>query len=134
MIGKAKWFSPRKYGGWGLVPNCYQGWLYIFIATLPFIIIEYLPLAQNLKNIFIYSWLAIFIIDLISILLHLKKDEREASHEAIADRNALWAILFVLIIATIYQSVLGQIDIFIIISLIVGTIIKAITHFLLRHR
>lgn len=134
MIGKAKWFSPRKYGGWGLVPNCYQGWLYIFIAALPIIIVKYLPLAQNLKDIFTYSWLAIFIFDLITIIIHLPKDEREASHEAIADRNALWAILLVLIVATVYQSTQGEVDIFIIISLLVGTIVKAITHFFLRHR
>jgi len=134
MIGKANWFSPRKYGGWGLTPNCRQGWLYILFAALPVILITYLPLSLVLKNIIIYSWTALFVLDLIDILLHLKKDEREALHEAIADRNALWVILLVLAIALIYQTYTQSVDYFIIAALGIGTIIKALTHLHLRHR
>lgn len=123
MIAKSSWFSIRKFGGWGLTPNCWQGWVYIIIFILPLIFIK--------NQIFIYSWTALLVIDLFDVFLHLKKDERETLHEAIAERNALWIIILVLIIGCLVRQ---TIDPVIIIALAGGTIAKAVTYFYLRDK
>ncbi len=123
MIAKASWFSIRKWGGWGLTPNCWQGWLYIAVLILPLIFI---------KNIyFVYSWVAIFIIDILYIFLTLKKDEREVLHEALAERNALWMMILILVVGSIIKQTLDPI---ILVALLGATIVKAITHWYLRDK
>ena len=134
MIAKASWFSPRKYSGWGLTPNCWQGWLYIVIATLPFIFIPNLPIDSNIRMYLTYFWGALFFFDLIQVFLHIKKDERETLHEALAERNALWTIVTVLTLTFIYQSSINQPDYFILIAILASLIVKSLTHYLLRHR
>lgn len=123
MIAKSSWFSIRKFGGWGLTPNTWQGWVYLIIFILPLIFFK--------NQVFIYSWTAILVIDLFDVFLHLKKDERETLHEAIAERNALWIIILVLIVGCLVRQ---SIDPIILISLAAGTITKAITHFYLRDK
>ena len=67
-------------------------------------------------------------------MFRLKKDEREKLHEAVAERNALWGIMIILIIGVLYQiisSALNQrleVDWFIIIALFIGLIIKTISN------
>lgn len=97
MIGKSKWFNLRKYSGWGLTPNCWEGWAYIFAFIIPITIISNLNIDSNFKNIFSISIIAILLIDTLHMMSQIKKDERERLHEAIADRNALWFLLFGLI-------------------------------------
>jgi hypothetical protein len=123
MIAKSSWFSIRKYSGWGLTPNCWQGWLYLLIAILPVIFIK--------NQIFIYSWMALFIVDILDVFLHLKKDERDLLHEALAERNALWIMILILIIGSFIKQTLDPV---IIAALIGGTITKAVTHWHLREK
>lgn len=131
MIGNPKWFNVRKYTGWGLTPNCWQGWAYVFIFILPLTFLNSISVDQNIKNIFIVLWTGLFLIDIIHIMSQIKKDERERLHEAIADRNALWFIIFVLLIdAFIKQTV----DPIFFIAIIGAMIIKAATHFYLRDK
>ena len=131
MIGNPKWFNLRKYTGWGLTPNCWQGWLYVAIFIIPFIIFDSVSLNQNFKNIFTPIWIAVFLIDIFHIMTQIKKDERERLHEAIADRNALWFIMFALIIWVITKQIFDPIFF---IAIIGAMLVKAGTQFYLRDK
>lgn len=131
MIGNPKWFSLRKYTGWGLTPNCWQGWFYILFFILPIVLINYLPIEQNIKSIFSIVVTAIIIADIVHIMSQIKKDERERLHEAIADRNALWFIIFVFLASVFIRQTLDPI---IIIVLVGATLVKALTWFYLRDK
>jgi len=43
MIGKPEWFKRRKYGGWGIFPKTWQGWVYIAAIIIPFMVFNALP-------------------------------------------------------------------------------------------
>jgi len=131
MIGNPKWFSLRKYTGWGLTPITWQGWLYIAIFIVPIAIINSIPIDQNIKNIFSIIWAALLVIDMIHIMSQIKQDERERLHEAISDRNALWFMMFVLIGWVIFKQDLNPIFF---IALIGATLVKAATNFYLRDK
>lgn len=135
MIGKSEWFKMRKFGGWGVTPKTWQGWVYIVAIILPMLIFQALPFWDEKTRIVVtIIWLSIIIIDLITIMLTLKKDERETKHDIISDRNALWFILIVLLAALLYDIVnagMSQEFIipnpFVIAALLGGAIIKTIT-------
>ena len=131
MIGNPKWFNVRKYTGWGLTPNCWQGWLYIAAFVAPIAIISSIPIDQNIKNIFTIAITAFLIIDVVHIMSQIKKDEREKLHEAIADRNALWFMIFILLIGAFIKQIIDPI---IIIAIIGATVIKSVTNFYLRDK
>jgi hypothetical protein len=131
MIANPKWFNVRKYSGWGLTPNCWQGWAYIIAFITPVIIINSLSLDQNLKNILSFILMVILVIDVLHIMTQIKKDERERLHEAIADRNALWFLLFGLIAWAFYQQNFDPI----LVGILLGaTAIKALTQIYLRDK
>jgi len=123
MIAKSSWFSVRKYGGWGLTPNCWQGWLYLIIAILPVALIK--------NNYFIAAWSSLLILDFLHVFFTLKKDERETIHEAISDRNALWFMILVLLVGSFIKQVVDPV---IIVALLGATVVKAITSFYLRDK
>jgi hypothetical protein len=72
------------------------------------------------------------------VMWKLKKDEREKIHEAIAERNAAWEMMFVLVIGLFidltYSALQQKIyaDPFIIAALIVGVTIKSMTNYKLE--
>jgi len=134
MIAKSTWFRMRKYGGWGLTPATWQGWLYLLIIILPVFLIKNLNLAVSTKNLIMFGWVGFFSLDFISILLTLKKDEREKIHEAIAERNAMWFIITALVADLAYQSITGIVDPVILITLLGAMIIKSATHLYLRNK
>ncbi|HOZ81239.1 MAG TPA: hypothetical protein PK370_03405 [Candidatus Woesebacteria bacterium] len=123
MLAKTSWFSIRKYGGWGLTPNCYQGWLYVILVILPYFFIK--------NNYFITAWSILIFVDFITIFLTLKKDERESLHESIADRNALWMMILVLVAGSIVTQTANPI---ILAALIAGAVVKTITSFYLKDK
>ncbi|HPJ17422.1 MAG TPA: hypothetical protein PK639_04345 [Candidatus Woesebacteria bacterium] len=123
MLAKTSWFSIRKYGGWGLTPNCYQGWLYVILVILPYFFIK--------NNYFITAWSILIFVDFITIFLTLKKDERESLHESIADRNALWMMILVLVAGSIVTQTANPI---ILTALIAGAVVKTITSFYLKDK
>lgn len=131
MIANPKWFSPRKYTGWGLTPNCWQGWVYTLSFVLLVSLISYLPINQVLKNIIIGLIVGIFIIDVFHIMFLQQKDERERLHEALADRNAL---LFMLAALIVYFFVKQIFDPWLLVTLLGATLVKALTHFYLRDK
>ena len=131
MIGNSKWFYVRKYTGWGLTPNCWQGWLYVIIFIIPIAIIDSISLDPHFKSIFIGAWTVLLLIDVFHMMTQIKKDERERLHEAIADRNALWFMIFVLII---YAFIKQSLDPVFLVALLGSTAIKALTQIYLRDK
>lgn len=135
MLGKPEWFARRKYSGWGFSPKTWQGWVYILAIIAPILIVTSLPISGRAQTIFMIVWAVIFAIDFIDIILHLEKDERERIHEAIAERNALWAIITVLAFGLAYQAASGiaaygalKVDPVILIALGAGLIVKIVSN------
>ena len=72
MIGKAEWFKRRKYGGWGITPKTWQGWLYIAVMLVPFMIFQSLPFwDEKTRMVITFGWIAILVIDVFDIMFHL---------------------------------------------------------------
>lgn len=112
-ILKPEWFIRRKYSGWGITPVSWQGWVFIIALALPLVLI-----APNMANnlsitsipfIIFSAYLSFIIFVVFYIMTKIKIDERERVHEAISDRNALWAMLFVIIIGLLAESVSPEI-------------------------
>lgn len=139
MIGKAEWFKRRKWLGWGLMPATWQGWVYTLVLVLPIILVTYLPnISEKTRVVSLFIWAIIFSLDLIHIMVTINKDEREKMHEAIAERNALWTVIFVLAFGVAYETSKSliatgsvQIDPLIIIAIVLGLVVKASTNFYL---
>ncbi|HIH09414.1 MAG TPA: hypothetical protein HA254_01975 [Candidatus Diapherotrites archaeon] len=139
MIGKAEWFHSRKYTGWGLSPKGWQGWAYPIAMALP-------PLAfsalyggpAEIRMAVIGLWVVILALDTIDIMANLKKDEREAAHEAIAEGNVAWFMVVVLAIGVAFEvassAVRGalSVDPFLLIALLGAVIVKAATNIFLE--
>lgn len=141
MLGKPSWFMRRKYTGWGFTPRTWQGWVYILVMILPFIIITEIGNLGKTGLIIMIVWAIIFAFDFIHILLNLKMDEREKIHEAIAERNALWIIILVLVAGLGYQTAVGvatnntfMVDPVILAALVAGTIAKIISNIYLDRK
>lgn len=136
MIGKPEWFKRRKYGGWGIAPKTWQGWVYIAAVIVPFAVFNALPFwSEKTRIIITLAWLALLTIDVAHIMIKMKKDERERLHEAIAERNAVWAMMGILVIGVGFQiaraSVLqnfSSVDWFLVAALFAGLIAKSITN------
>jgi len=99
MLGKPQWFQRRKYLGWGIYPKTYQGWVYLVAILVLFGLIQIMPGMSKDSRLVTMSILGVILfLDVIHIMLHLPRDERERFHEAVAERNALWIILLVLVV------------------------------------
>lgn len=135
MIGKPDWFKRRKYGGWGLYPAKWQGWVYIAAFVLFIFIFQSIPYWNVTTRIIVTcAFVLILLIDTIDIMFRLKKDEREKIHEAIAERNAMWIMVFVLAFGLAYQIAQSAVqqklefDWVIVIALVLALIVKAATN------
>jgi hypothetical protein len=140
MIGKKEWFTTRKYTGWGLTPTCWQGWAYIAAIAAPMVVLQYLTIEDNIKTGLMMVWAIIFSIDVIDLMIKIKRDERDTIHEALAERNAMWFMIAALVTGLAYQAASGvikqsiNIDPVIMIALLGATVVKAITHWTLRNK
>ena len=141
MIGKPEWFTRRKYGGWGIMPKTWQGWVYVAVIIIPFSVFNVLPFwSVKVRMIVTLAWALFLLIDVTHIMINMPKDEREKKHEAIAERNALWIVLLVLIVGIGYQIARTaitrtmQVDYFIIAAVFAGLITKGITNIYLDKR
>jgi len=104
MIGKPQWFTRRKYLGWGIQPKTWQGWVYLVGICVPVFLIQFIPqIDENMKNVFLMAWALVILVDIVDIMARMHTDEREKVHEAFAERNALWAILAVLVMGFAFQ-------------------------------
>ena len=139
MIGKPQWFVRRKYSGWGVNPKTWQGWVYIAVVILPFVIFQAVPFWNTTVRVVIsVIWFLVLAIDMAHIMSQMKRDERERIHEAIAERNAIWIMIVILSIGIAYQvasSAVTQtvkVDPFLIAALIFGFVVKAISNIYLE--
>lgn len=104
MIGKPEWFKRRKYTGWGIMPKTWQGYVYIAVMILPLIFFQAQPYwSDRTRMIITLAWAALLAADVIHIMIKMKRDERERLHEAIAERNAFWFMMMVLVIGIAYE-------------------------------
>jgi hypothetical protein len=142
IIAKPEWFKRRKYTGWGVDIKTWQGGVYLagILLSLVILILISTYYLQDVTSILIVVgvWMAFLIIDLSDVLWKLKKDERERMHEAIAERNAAWGMMLVLVIGLFVELVYNALqqriyaDPFIITALAVGVVIKGITNYRLE--
>ncbi|MFH0798189.1 MAG: hypothetical protein V1906_02135 [Candidatus Woesearchaeota archaeon] len=141
MIGKPEWFKRRKYTGWGIMPKTWQGYVYIAVMILPFLFFHALPYwSTKIRMIVTIVWAVILGIDVIHIMIKMKKDERERMHEAIAERNALWFMLMALVIGIAYETISNAasqkvyVNPFMAAAVIGAVIVKMITNIYLERK
>jgi UDP-N-acetylmuramyl pentapeptide phosphotransferase/UDP-N-acetylglucosamine-1-phosphate transferase len=140
MIAKQGWFKRRKYTGWGVTPATWQGWVYIGLLILPIMLLPFFQVSAEFQLVFYGVWFLILILGFIDMAASIKKDEREIVHEAIADRNSLWAMLAILTSGIAYQAARGainqtsEIDPVILIALIASVVTKAATNIYLDRK
>ena len=141
MIGKAHWFGRRKYGGWGISPKTWQGWVYMAIVILPYIVFQALPFWDNITRLIVtVLWLSFLMVDVNHIMFTMKRDEREYKMEAISERNAAWFMVLVLVVGVVYQIVSSalnksfEVNWFMVIALFGGAIVKSISNIYMDKR
>lgn len=135
---KPEWFRRRKYSGWGITPITWQGWLTVIVLVAP---IAYFaskikggaPLLGMAVAFFILYFIA-FMFFIFGLMSRIKTDERNRSHEAIADRNALWALIMIIAIGLVLEGVLplwvrslSQVNPFIVGGIVVAWLVKVIS-------
>jgi hypothetical protein len=140
MIGKAEWFSRRKYSGWGLTPKTWQGFLYIAVIIFLFVLIQELVLRPGIRMVSVIVLASIFLADFLHIMASIKLDEREVKIEAIAERNASWTMVTTSALVLIYFIELNKVlekefmSGLIMAPIITGLIAKASTNFYLQKK
>ncbi|MEK6945452.1 MAG: hypothetical protein AABW63_01530 [Nanoarchaeota archaeon] len=141
MIGKPEWFARRKYSGWGLFPKTWQGWLYTVVLVALTMAIVYIPFSDMKVRIgVLVVWGIILLVEVGSIMIKIR-DEREKMHEAIAERNALWAVILVLVVGVGYQVASSSVkndfsvvDPFLIAAVVAALVVKAVSNIWLDRR
>lgn len=141
MIAKIDWFKRRKYCGWGVSPKSFKGWIYILVVMGGFIAFHLIPFWSNQLRLYVtIIWLTFIFLDIIPVMIFLKRDELEEKIEAISERNAAWfmsAMLVIGILHEILKSILEEriaINWFIVIALFGGAIVKTISNIVLEKR
>ncbi len=138
MIAKSGWFARRKYAGWGFWPKTWQAWVYVLVLVLPWAGIQYLKGEALMVGLAV--WAVFLFAGLWDINASIHTDERERLHEAIAERNALWAIVLVLAVGIIYQAVTSAVrgelglDPVILAALVAGVLVKAASNLYLDRK
>lgn len=139
IIARPEWFGRRKYTGWGVSIKTWQGGVYIAGMLLFLIALQLIPdLSTENRLILTGVWMAFLLVDMADVMWNLKKDEREYIHEAIAERNAAWGMMLVVVIGVFVEltyNVMQQriyVDPFLIAALIIGVITKSVTNYKLE--
>ena len=140
MIANPKWFEMRKFG-WGITPKTWQGWVYVIGMILPIQVFLFLmpwPVTARLTASII--WIAIICIEAMDIMMHIKRDEREHLHEALAERNAAWFMTLALVCGLLFQvqrsvaTGISLVDPILIITLIGGALTKLFTYLYIKNK
>lgn len=141
MIAKSEWFKRRKYAGWGVSPKNWKGWIYIALVMFPFIVFQSLPYWNTEVRLYAtVAWILFLMLDITPIMVTPDRDERERKNEAVAERNAAWFMVMILVIALTYQVISSalqqalEINWFIVVALFGGALIKTITNVYLDRR
>lgn len=141
MIGKAEWFRRRKYFGWGLAPATWQGWAYVAAMIAAIFGVQALPFpGESAKTWVMLAVALVFSADVVHMMFKQKKDERDRLHEAIAERNALWSMMLVLVVGVAWQAAASsaegdpRIDPAIVAALAAALVAKAATNLYLDRK
>jgi cobalamin synthase len=140
MFAKPDWFRRRKYGGWGVCPHTWQGWVFSITVILPLVVLQsWTSLDPQARAVAGAIWLGAILLEFFDIMRRLPKDEREVVHEAFAERNALWAMIFVLVVGLVFRAALAgeqgfTIDPLVIAALAAALLAKAATNLFLDRR
>lgn len=135
MFGKPAWFQRRKYGGWGLSPKTWQGWVYVVAIVVPFAVFQALPFwSTEIRQVATIIWVALLSFDVLHIMANMNSDEREYKIEAVSERNSAWTMVTVIAIGVIYQAWKNgtegtAVDPFLIITLGADVVAKALSNF-----
>jgi hypothetical protein len=141
MLARKEWFARRKYGGWGVTPKDWRGWLYIIIMIGALAIMHaFIDIPDEQRLFLTAGWVLFLLLDIAPIMVTVEKDERESMQEAISDRNAAWVMVFVLLAGFFYDIIQTSLDgtmkinWFIIGALIAGATAKTITEIAMDKR
>jgi asparagine N-glycosylation enzyme membrane subunit Stt3 len=142
MLGKPQWFKRRKFTGWGLTPATWQGWVYIIALVAPFAVFQAFAKHFEAKTVILVGtiWAALLIVEVARLMAGLLLDERERLHEAMAERNALWAILVILVGGYMYRAAISEgatlatIDPLVLVAVVIGLAVKALTNIYLEKK
>jgi len=136
MIAKPEWFGRRKYSGWGVTPRSWQGWAYTLAIIVPLAIFLAIPdLDFQVRTAGTVIWGAFVALDLLPLMVTIKKDEREYKNEAIAERNAAWFMVLVLAAGIVYDLALSgmnhelSLNWFMVLALLGGVLVKGVSSY-----
>lgn len=108
IIARPEWFGRRKYGGWGVSIKTWQGALYLASIIMLILLIQPLPLEAIARLYVTGAWLLFVFIDMFDVMWKVQRDEREYIHEAIAERNAAWAMIPILVVGMFIELILSS--------------------------
>ena len=138
IIARPKWFGRRKYGGWGVSIKPWQGALYLASKIMLILLIQLLPL-EAIERLYVTgAWQLFVFIDMFDVMWKVQRDEREYIHEAIAERNAAWAMMPILVVGMFIELILSslrgepRVNPFIALALIAGVVAKSVTNYRLE--
>jgi hypothetical protein len=105
MIGKPEWFTYR-FGGWGLRPRTWQGWVYVAGLVAAFVLISLLSVPERVKEWCFWILAGLALLDVLDIMIRMgaHHDERERFHQLIIERNCSFAALAGLLGAGAFQA------------------------------
>ncbi|MDI6702602.1 hypothetical protein [Methanothermobacter wolfeii] len=138
IIARPEWFGRRKYGGWGVSIKTWQGALYLASIIMLILLIQLLPLEAIARLYVTGAWLLFVFIDMFDVMWKVQRDEREYIHEAIAERNAAWAMMPILVVGMFIELILSslrgepRVNPFIALALIAGVVAKSVTNYRLE--
>ncbi|WP_321211238.1 hypothetical protein [Methanothermobacter sp. DP] len=138
IIARPEWFGRRKYGGWGVSVKTWQGAAYLASVLLILVAVQLLPLSTMARIYVTAAWLVFLFLDMFDVMWKVRRDEREYIHEAVAERNAAWAMMPVLVVGIFIQlissSLRGEpyVDPVPVIALVAGVIAKSVTNYRLE--
>lgn len=141
MLAKAQWFQKRKYTGWGVNPKTWQGWVYIALFICVLVGLQSVSvLSVAVRNVISIVLVVFVLVDTLQVMAKFDKDELEEKNEAIAERNASWAMVVILTVGILYPIIstgakdVSDVNPFLLVALVVGFVVKATSYFILEKK
>ena len=112
--------------------------LYLASIIMLILLIQLLPLEAIARLYVTGAWLLFVFIDMFDVMWKVQRDEREYIHEAIAERNAAWAMMPILVVGMFIELILSslrgepRVNPFIALALIAGVVAKSVTNYRLE--
>ncbi len=103
MISNPDWWAPRKFG-WGLGVKRWQGIAYIIVVAFIYGALFASPLDATIKAGAAVVLTGVVILDLLQAMyrVYSNLDEREEKHQLVAERNASFTAIAILMVYVLY--------------------------------